>query len=40
MDKRETVKEFRQSPHIHDQSLVEHKDVFYSPARGNALLKI
>ena len=40
MDKRETVKEFRQSPHIHDQSLAEHKDVFYSPARGNALLKI
>ena len=27
MNKRETVEDFRQSPHIHGQSLAEHKDA-------------
>ena len=25
MNKRETVEDFRKSPHMHDQSLAEHK---------------
>ena len=28
MNKRETIEDFRQSPHIHDQSLAEHQDAF------------
>ena len=27
MNRRETVEDFRQSAHIHDESLAEHKDV-------------
>ena len=27
MNKRETVEDFRQSPHIHGQSLAEHRDA-------------
>ena len=40
MNKRETVEDFRQSPHIHGQSLAGHKTLFNSPVRGKALLKI
>ena len=40
MNKRETLEDFRQSPHIHGQSLAEHKDAFLLASTRESLLRI